>query len=137
MSATVIPFPGTKQKPFSKKEKSKSTSSKKEEAELQINLDMMRNTHIQETLQTLSPVIFERLMAMGFDFTDFQSDSEIKHGSFFVEALHSLLCKYYNVYHPFQSVAENIFEKLGENDLTVTDELHLKFIDTAKPQSNT
>ena len=96
-------------------------------------VETMKSQHIQETLLAISPMLFERLHAAGFDFSDFQSDNELKYGSFLIESLHSLLCKCYGLYHPFQTVAENIFVRDEEEDFTVADELHLKFVDKSNP----
>ena len=100
----------------------------------QVAVDLMRSQHIHETLLAISPMLFERLHAAGFDFADFKSEDELKYGSFLIEAMHSLLSKYYGLYHPFQTVAEQIFVRDGEEgDFTVTEELHLKFVDSKQP----
>ena len=103
--------------------------------ESQQAVDTMKSQHIQETLLAISPMLFERLMAAGFDFSDFQTEEELKYGSFLIEALHALLCKYYDLYHPFQTVAEHIFVRDEEDDFTVTDEIHLKFVDKSTPKT--
>ena len=71
-----------------------------------------------------------------FDFADVKSEDELKYGSFLIEAMHSLLSKYYGLYHPFQTVAEQIFVRDKEDgDFSVTDELHLKFVDAEQPKT--
>lgn len=92
--------------------------------------DNMKLAHVHETLMSITPMLFERLMAAGFDFSDYKSESELKYGSFLIESIHSLLCQYYDVYHPFQDVAEKIFVKDDHDELQVVDELQLKFIET-------
>lgn len=96
-------------------------------------VDTMKSQHVHETLLAISPMLFERLHAAGFDFSDFKTEEELKYGSFLIEAMHSLLNKYYGIYHPFQTVAEQVFVRDGEDGgFTVTDELHLKFVDADK-----
>jgi hypothetical protein len=102
----------------------------------QVAVDTMKSQHIHETLLAISPMLFERLHAAGFDFADFKSEEELKYGSFLIEAMHSLLSKYYGLYHPFQTVAEQIFVRDKEDgDFSVTDELHLKFVDAEQPKT--
>lgn len=102
------------------------------EEDVMAGVDTMKLVHVNETLMAVSQMLFERLYAAGFDFSDFKSENELKYGSFLIETLHSLLCKYYNVYHPFQDLADKIFVRDENNEFTVVDELHMKFIDTSK-----
>lgn len=78
--------------------------------EIQHNLDMMKHYHIQETLTNLAPLIFNQLDIAGFGLTD-DLDEDIKDGAFIVESLRSIMCKHYGVFHPFQIIADNIFEE--------------------------
>jgi hypothetical protein len=122
MSAQIISFPV------------KNPRTPPTDVDSQMAVDTMKSQHIHETLIAISPMLFERLAAAGFDFSEFKTDNELKYGSFLIEAMHSLLSKYYGLYHPFQTVAEQIFVRDGEEgDFTVTDELHLKFVDTKQP----
>lgn len=105
------------------------------EEDVMAGVDTMKLVHVNETLMAVSQMLFERLYAAGFDFSDFKGESELKFGSFLVEALHSLLCKYYDVYHPFQDLADKIFVRGEDDEFTVVDELHMKFIDTSKKDS--
>ena len=101
----------------------------------QVAVDTMKSQHIHETLLAISPMLFERLHAAGFDFADFKSEEELKYGSFLVEAMNSLLCKYYDVYHPFQDLAEKIFVRDENDEFTIADELNMRFIDTSKKET--
>jgi hypothetical protein len=94
----------------------------------QFAIDTMKSNHIQETLIAISPMLFERLQTAGFDFADYDSENELKYGSFVIEAMHSLLCKYYGLYHPFQKVAEQIFISTDNEDFTIADELNIKLL---------
>ena len=63
---------------------------------------------IQETMHNLIPLIFNQLEVAGFHMDD-EDKSDIKTGAFVIESIRSLMCNYYQIYHPFQKVAENIF----------------------------
>jgi len=121
MTAEVIKFPIKSIK--------KINSPPGDEEQVAATVDTMKHAHIQETLLAISPMLFERLHAAGFDFSEFSDEKEIQYGAFIVESIHALLCKYYELYHPFQTISENIFVKDENDELTLVDELHLKFIE--------
>ena len=98
------------------------------EIEAQSAIDTMKSNHIQETLIAIAPMLFERLHAAGFDFSSYNSENELKYGSFVIESMHSLLCKYYGLYHPFQTIAEQIFVSTDDQDFTIADELHITLL---------
>jgi hypothetical protein len=91
------------------------------------NIEMMRQYHIQETIATLAPMIFNQLEVAGFEISD-EEETDIKDGAFIIESLRSLMCKYYGIYHPFQQIAENVFspdqEEIGA--LRIADSLNLE-----------
>jgi len=91
------------------------------------NIEMMRQYHIQETIATLAPMIFNQLEVAGFEISD-EEETDIKDGAFIIESLRSLMCKYYDIYHPFQQIAENVFspdkEEIGA--LRIADSLNLE-----------
>jgi len=96
--------------------------------EIQYNLEMMRHYHIQETILNMAPIIFNNLDIAGFGL-DEELDGDVKDGAFIVEALRSLMCKYYGIYHPFQDVAEKIFSEEAEEKgvFKIVDRLNIKF----------
>lgn len=75
------------------------------------NLDMMKQFHIQETITNIAPMIFNQLDISGFVFADPDSENfeNIKDGALIIEALRSIMSKYYDIYHPFQKLSEEIF----------------------------
>jgi hypothetical protein len=77
--------------------------------DIQHNLEMMKQYHIQETITNLAPMIFNQLDIAGFGLAEEDIDEDIKDGAFIIEALRSLMCKHYGIYHPFQVLAENVF----------------------------
>jgi len=77
--------------------------------EIDHNVEQMNLYHIQETIATIIPIIFTHLDIAGFYPDEEDLETDIKDGAFFVEALRSMLCKHYDIYHPFQKITENIF----------------------------
>jgi hypothetical protein len=75
------------------------------------NLDMMKQFHIQETIANIAPMIFNQLDISGFTFEDEESEDvlNLKDGAFIIESLRSIMSKYYGIYHPFQKLSEEIF----------------------------
>ncbi len=108
----------------------KSTNAKdiKKLEEVQYNLEMMRHYHIQETILNLAPIIFNQLDIAGFGL-DEEVHDDVKDGAFIVEALRSMMCKYYGIYHPFQDVAEKIFSEEEEEKgvFKIVEKLNIKF----------
>ena len=78
--------------------------------EIEHNLEMMKHYHIQETIVTLVPIIFNQLDIAGFGLVEEDADLDIKDGALIVEALRSLMLKHYDMHHPFQQIAEAVFE---------------------------
>lgn len=106
--------------------------------EVNQNVEMMHHYHIQETISTLVPIIFNQLDIAGFYFHDEDDDCDdnLKDGTFVVEALRSMMLKYYDMPHPFQRIANTVFEEVDEEESTVkiVDELHLKLKDKSEEQ---
>jgi hypothetical protein len=93
--------------------------------EINHNVEQMNLYHIQETISSIIPMIFTQLEIAGFYPTDEDLETDIRDGAFFVESLRSMLCKQYEIYHPFQKLADNVFEDdtSEEGALKIVDEL--------------
>jgi hypothetical protein len=89
------------------------------------NIDMMRHFHIQETIANIAPMIFNQLIIAGFEF-DYETPEGIKDGAMVLESLRALMCKHYEMYHPFQKIAEEIFVSEENEEL----EYSLKIVDS-------
>lgn len=129
-SNNVISFP-------KKDSDGKSPKSKKSIEEINHNLEMMKQYHIQETVLNLAPIIFNHLDIAGFGLVE-DEDEDLKDGAFIIEALRSIMYKYYDMYHPFQDIAENIFsiEKDDEGAFKIADEINIKFKKPKDEESN-
>ena len=84
------------------------------------NIDMMKQYHIQETIATSTPMIFTQLEIAGFPLGDPDTGelADIKDSALIIESLRSIMCKQYEIYHPFQRIADNIFAPDSEEEGT-------------------
>lgn len=90
------------------------------------NLDMVRQVHIQETLELVIPKLFESFNVAGFNAGDEDENNFLKHGAMVVEAARSFLCKISDLEHPLQLIAENLFEQVDdEGNLEVSDKVKI------------
>jgi hypothetical protein len=99
------------------------------EEQVASNVNMVKHTHVNETLQTVIPLLFSNIEMAGFDLSvDYEEDdSNIKDGTLIVEAVRSILCKYYNLYHPLQDVADQIFYKEEDGVFAIVDNINIEF----------
>lgn len=89
------------------------------------NLDLVRQVHIQETLELVMPKVFESFSMAGFGTEDESMDC-LKHGAMIVESARSFLCKLSGLSHPLQLIAENMFEQVDdEGNLEVSDKVKI------------
>lgn len=89
------------------------------------NLDLVRQVHIQETLELVVPKLFESFSMAGFGGDD-DSNEYLKDGAMVVEAARSFLCKASGLDHPLQLIAENMFEQIDEEgNLEVSDKVKI------------
>lgn len=98
--------------------------------EIDKKIDLMKHFHIQETITNIAPMIFNQLDISGFTLSDDDIDGtdSIKDGAFIIEALRSIMCKHYNIYHPFQKLSENVFYPDSDDPMTlkIVDDLNIK-----------
>jgi hypothetical protein len=94
--------------------------------EVDRNVDMIKYYHIQETIANIAPMIFNHLDIAGFDISD-EDTTTLKDGAFIVESMRSLMCKYYDLHHPFQTIVDNVFvaDNDEENALRIVDTLNI------------
>ena len=106
----------------------------------------VKNLHINETLETVIPMLFSYLETAGFAFADSEEgdeeitlDPNLKDGAFVVEAVRSLLSKYYGLRHPFQQISENIFveDLIDEGTFRLVKNLNIEFKNVEKGTSET
>ena len=93
--------------------------------EIKSNLDNIKQIHIQETISLIAPLIFQQLSIAGFELLDDDDPESLKEGAFLVEAIRSMLLKYYDIEHPFQKIAENVFNLEEDGVLSLKESLEI------------
>lgn len=96
--------------------------------EINENVNMVKYYHIQETIENLVPIIFNTLEISGFDVIQDEEDLEnLSDGALIVESIRAILCRHYGIFHPFQVIAENVFEEDddGAGSLKIKDSLNI------------
>jgi hypothetical protein len=116
----------------------------KDEVSLQEEIDLRMNTvkygHINQTLETIIPMLFNNIDLAGFQIVpEYPEDDDpyIRDNALIVESIRSLLCKCYGLTHPFQDLAEKLFEPNEDGSFTLTKNLNMDFsgFDEAQTES--
>ena len=91
------------------------------------SVDNIKYNHINETINAIVPMLFHNMELAGFefDFDEGEEDFYIKDGSFLVESIRSMLCKFYEIEHPFQFIADNTFVHDEKGNFSLTKKLDL------------
>jgi hypothetical protein len=109
----------------------KGNSKQIEPEEIENNLTMIKYNHIGETLALIIPILINNLELAGFISSENDEeyiDLNIKDGALIVESIKSMLLKHYNIYHPFQDIASNVFEETKTpNEFRIKPTLDIKF----------
>jgi len=97
------------------------------EEQVTISVDNIKYNHINETINAIVPMLFHNMELAGFDFAvdEDEIDVYVKDGSFLVEALRSMLCKYHDIEHPFQFISEHVFISDGKGKYSLAGKLDL------------
>jgi hypothetical protein len=88
------------------------------------NMADVRNVHIQESLENMMPMLFDRLSLAGFNLDD-EDPNITKHGALVVEAVRSFLCRVYGMEHPLQIIANNLFETDDDGNLSIAENVRI------------
>lgn len=99
------------------------------------NMDDVRNVHIQESLENMMPMLFDRLSLAGFNL-DEDDPNITKHGALVVEAVRSFLSKVYGMEHPLQIIANNLFETDDEGNLSIADDVTITISNKTNNESD-
>lgn len=99
--------------------------------------EFLKTLYITQLLSELVPMIFDYLDNAGFELFDEnikESDElraeDFKKQTLIVEAIKSLLYDAEDIYHPFQTLASEVFESDEDpTKLKIVDELNINFID--------
>lgn len=92
-----------------------------------ISVTMVKINHINEALETIIPMLFNNITIAGFDIIPDEEDDDenIKDNALIVESIRSILCKYYEMKHPLQDVAEEFFISKQEGVLSIAKHLDI------------
>jgi hypothetical protein len=121
MNDNVIQFPNKNNNPTNKQNNVEDL-----QKEIDANIMMAKHYHVQETIANITPIIFNHLDVFGFPLAE-DDDDDLKDGALIVEAIRSMLLKYYEINHPFQIIASNIFQSDPDDELSlrIVDEINL------------
>ena len=113
----VIPFPRKRQSALG-------DTAPQSMEEVEDTVDVVRQAHIQQTLEQVIPMMFDNLSLAGFQPTD--EMAFLKDGALIVEAARSFLNKTYGMSHPLQLIADNLFVQIdSEGNLEVSDKVKI------------
>ena len=97
-------------------------------------VDIVRQAHIQQTLEQVIPMLFDNFALAGFQPTD--EMAFLKDAALIVEASRSFLNKIYGANHPLQLIADNLFEQIdSEGNLEVSEKVKIIITPTAQEKS--
>jgi hypothetical protein len=92
--------------------------------EIDQRMQMVKFQHIIETMETIMPILFNQIEVAGFNIDeDDESFSNIKDGALVIESVRSFLCKCQGIDHPFQTIADAVFEKKDETTYKIVDKM--------------
>ena len=98
--------------------------------ELPASINAAKHNHVNEVLSFVIPQLFKNMELSGFDVVpEFEDDIDLnlKDSAFIVEAIRSLLLKCFDIRHPFQDIADNIFTVKDDGTFTIVKHLELDF----------
>ena len=98
------------------------------------NMADVRNVHIQESLENMMPMLFDRLSLAGFNL-DEDDPNITKHGALVVEAVRSFLCRVYGMEHPLQIIANNLFESDDDGNLSLAENIRITISNNSETET--
>lgn len=91
--------------------------------EVDESMDLVKQFHIQEAIETIVPSLFDQLNIAGFQ-PDEDDEEVLKHSAMVVESIRSLLCMIRGINHPLQLIADNLFVQTDDG-LAVSDKVKI------------
>lgn len=82
----------------------------------------VKNTHIDESLELIIPMLINQFMLLGFNFDYMNNAKDI---SLIAESIKSLLMKYYDMNHPIQSIIDKLVIEDETLGYIVSDDLRV------------
>ena len=81
--------------------------------EIKENLLSQKEEQIEEVSEILANMLLEQISTAGFLVTG--DEKTLKELCFCMEALKALMCKYYDIEHPFHTFADACFQQVDED----------------------
>lgn len=81
--------------------------------EIKENLLTQKEEQIEEVSEILANMLLEQISTAGFLVTG--DEKTVKELCFCMEALKALMCKYYDIEHPFHTFADACFQQVDED----------------------
>lgn len=81
--------------------------------EIKENLLTQKEEQIEEVSEILANMLLEQISTAGFLVTG--DENTVKELCFCMEALKALMCKYYDIEHPFHTFADACFQQVDED----------------------
>ena len=97
--------------------------------EVVLNVSKIKYGHIHETLETVIPMLLRNMELAGFDIIPEEDEEDpcVKDTALIVEAIRSLMCKFYDIDHPFQELSESLFNRNKDGTFALSKRLDLDF----------
>lgn len=92
--------------------------------EIKENIDLIRQVHVQQTLEILMESIFSQIYLAGFPVDNDDIPSQIE-GAFIAESLRAVLLNLYDIHHPFQKLIKVSFNERKDGMLEIVDEINI------------
>ena len=103
MSDNIIQFPALK----------RSSSDPPSLEEVKENILSQKEEQIEEVSEILANMLLEQISTAGFLVSS--DDKTVKELCFCMESLKALMCKYYDIEHPFHAFANACFEQVDDD----------------------
>jgi len=115
-NSNVIPFP-----------KERIVSPPQTMEDVAEHLDYFRMVHIQDSLETIIPILFNQINVIGF--TDFPENDPVveRLGAMIIESIRAYLCYHHEVPHCFQDMATSMFACDSDGELQLDGTLQVIF----------
>lgn len=121
----VIKFP-------KKNNRLKNTNEKNiDEIKIKSNIKEMKLNHINEALLIILPQLFSNIDMVGSSAADFDPENidDAKEINLIAESIRGILYKYYEIPHPFQHLADEVFEYDNEKNVRIRRQFSVDFTD--------
>lgn len=90
--------------------------------EVKENLELIRQFHVQQTIELIIENLFSQVYLAGFPVNGDDVPSQ-REGAFITETLRAILLNMYKINHPFQKIIDSVFIEKDEDMLEIVDHI--------------